>query len=189
MPNLRPQAWIFWFAILALALQVVATSSQSTYWLYNQPPGAPYFFLTTLSAIWSIQQFVNILLYPMLNLRKFNGWTKNTSRMSNTPHLFYMLRSRLVHLAIMARSSVRFAVAAVVCSLLVPNGVKSARRIDCLHLSFFSLLIFLRQVSWELDLHYLCILQCFCVPFLHPRQLSVQFHCSSSRYFCMCSAQ
>lgn len=141
MSDLRPQAWIFWVAVLALALQVVATSTQSTYWLYNQPPGAPYFFLTTLSAIWSIQQFINILLYPLLNLRKFNGWTKNTSHMSNTPYLFHMLRSRLVHLAIMARSSIRCVVASVVCSLLVPNGAKSARRIDYLHLSFF-LLIF-----------------------------------------------
>ena len=73
-PDLRPQAWIFWGAILALTLQVVATSAQSTLWLHNQPAGTPYFFLTALSAIWSLQQFVNILLYPMLNLRKFNGW-------------------------------------------------------------------------------------------------------------------
>ncbi len=136
MPDLCPQAWIFWVAILALTLQVAATSAQSTIWLYNQPAGTPYFFLTTLSAIWSLQQFFNILLYPMLNLRKFNGWAKYTSHMfQHTPHLFYMLRSRLVHLAIMARSSIRFVVTTVVCSPLVPNSAKSARRIDCLHLS------------------------------------------------------
>lgn len=71
------QAWIFWILILAFALQMIVSSIQSAVWIQKQPvrssQGTSYHVLTQVSVIWTSEQVVNMALFPMLNLRKFNG--------------------------------------------------------------------------------------------------------------------
>jgi hypothetical protein len=78
-PDMYIQACIFWLFVLAVTLLNVASCIQSTLWLSHQPSptflgtGVQWSYLTRLCAIWAAQQFINLLLLPMLNLRKFNG--------------------------------------------------------------------------------------------------------------------
>ena len=73
------QACVFWLFILFVSLLNITSCKQSTLWLSHQSSrtflgsGVQWSYLTRLCALWATQQFVNLLLMPMLNLRKFNG--------------------------------------------------------------------------------------------------------------------
>jgi hypothetical protein len=92
------QACIFWLFVLAVTLLNIASCIQSTLWLSHQPyptflgSGVQWSYMTRLCGLWAAQQFVNLLLLPMLNLRKFNGEASErccptyTKHASHTPH-------------------------------------------------------------------------------------------------------
>jgi hypothetical protein len=73
------QACVFWLFILFVTLLNITSCIQSTLWLSHQSSptflgsGVQWSYLTRLCALWATQQFANLLLMPMLNLRKFNG--------------------------------------------------------------------------------------------------------------------
>ena len=73
--DLGTQVSMFWILNIALTLQFIASCIRSTLWLSLQPDGArtSYAYLTRLTAIWAFQQFLTMMLIPMLTLRKFNG--------------------------------------------------------------------------------------------------------------------
>ena len=82
-PDVCAQACIFWGFIIALTLLNITTCLESTRWLSRQSTptflgtvavtGIQWSYGTRLCAIWAAQQLVNLMLLPMLNLRKFNG--------------------------------------------------------------------------------------------------------------------
>ncbi len=91
---------------------------QSNIWLSRQPEPArysSYVYLTQLDAIWALQQVVNMVLIPMLTLRKFNGQANNQSiRDAPASHTHCMLCSKLVCPALAACASLCHVVTALV---------------------------------------------------------------------------
>ena len=101
-----------------MTLQMMVSCIQSNIWLSRQPEPArysSYVYFTQLDAIWAFQQAVNMVLIPMLTLRKFNGQANVHNRyLTHQLHTLCMLCSKLVCPALAARASLCHFVTAVV---------------------------------------------------------------------------
>jgi hypothetical protein len=87
LPDFCLQVSTFWLLNIALTLQMITSCVQSNLWLSRQPEPArssSLVYLTQLQAIWASQQCVNMLLIPMLTLRKFNGQAHACTHMLRT---------------------------------------------------------------------------------------------------------
>jgi hypothetical protein len=124
------QIWIFWLLIIAFTLQTIIASIESSIWLYSQPDRSSeraYLFLTQINSLWASQQLVNMIFFPLLNLRRFNG-RKSSSKFTIrlAPYPLCMVRSQLVSFAIMAPASLRSGFAVVVRCALSCEGEAAA---------------------------------------------------------------
>jgi hypothetical protein len=74
------QVWTFWISMLATVLLLIMSGIQSVIWLYNQQKNQStrvsekvYVNLAQVSVFWDLQQFINMIFFATLNVRKFNG--------------------------------------------------------------------------------------------------------------------
>ena len=123
LPDFSVQVSAFWILNISLTLQHITSCIQSSLWLLRQSEQArysSYIYRTQLDAIWASQQVVNMMLIPMLTLRKFNGQAHNHNRnVSHQSHTHCMLCSQLVCLALAPCASLRHSVSAVVLALTI----------------------------------------------------------------------
>jgi hypothetical protein len=141
MPDFCVQVSAFWILNIALTLQMITSCLQSRLWLSRQPEPArssSYVYLTQLDAVWAFQQLVNMMLIPMLTLRKFNGQAHACTHMSHTiltrsacyVHNWSVLRSLRVQafatLSLLWYAPSRFTMAfSYRCDALVPGSLET----------------------------------------------------------------
>jgi hypothetical protein len=76
LSHVGAQAWAFWATLLAMVLVIIIGGIQSVAWLYKQRASVTervFVSLAQVQVVWTAQQFVNMIFFATLNLRKFNG--------------------------------------------------------------------------------------------------------------------
>ena len=139
------QAWLLWAFILILALVLIAGGCQSVAWLLGQHGSTPsaYFSLALVALVWAIQQFINFLLMPLLNIRKFNGASSSLLRLSLfARHILCMLCQAVVRPELLAAPHYRLFFHVLVPSpallcCLHPHTLYRALQVYWKHVLFF----------------------------------------------------